>query len=250
MNRKVMKYNKSLITVVILILALQNIGFAQKKSKCFEKIQDYYDDMAKIGFPEGKKIYYFHYRNDSEIYDQQIVTRNKVHVHVYMSNDQMHNISDDIEIYQDQEDAFMVIKKRKMLIHSESSLKIDKHERLNEILSFQDSLFRHMELKNCTEVKGKDDKKYLIVDMKLDSLTNIVHRMRNIRFTYNLDEKSIKRVKFDYLPGQKMKSLTQTIVEMDLNHSRKMNKPVMELFFTSGGKLKPEYAGYRYIDKK
>jgi hypothetical protein len=52
------------------------------------------------------------------------------------------------------------------------------------------------------------------------------------------------------MPGQKLKSLTQTIVETDLNNSRKLNKPVIELFFTSAGKLKPEYAGYQYINRK
>lgn len=250
MIRKKLDYIWKAVLILVLVLSIQNKGWAQEDSKCFQKIRKYYDEMAKVRFPEEKEVYFFHFNNNTEIFNGQSITRNNVDVKVYMGKDQMHHITNDIEIYQDREDAFMIVKSRKMIVRTESSLKVDKEARLNEILNFQDSLFRHMEMRNCEEVEGKNDKKFLVADMILDSLTNSYHGMRNIRFTYDIDEKAVKRVKFDYLPGLKYKSLTQTIIEMDFNCKRKLNTPLKELFFSSNGRLKPEYAGYRYVNRK
>ncbi len=236
--------------VAMLCLCFISIAaVSQQRSDCMARVQSYYDAFAKIGNPKGKKVYHFKLIMDNAIKGDNGVKHNKANVSIFIGERNMNYFTDDVKIYQDEEDVFMVIKKHRTIIRSKSSLETDRDDKLKSLFSIQDSLLAHMEVIDCSE-KIVDKDRLFIANLKFEEKINKVYQVKSIRMIFDDRSKQMKSVYVKYLPGQPNVFSKQQVAKIDLNSSKRFQKRAKDIFYSSNGTIKPAYAGYKIIDKR
>lgn len=168
-------------------------------------------------------------------------------VRTYAGQQQYRFISDDIEVYQDQQESFTVIPARRTIYRSHSGVKGKGDERLRQMKQLQDTLFLHADHTSCTKLNttgGADKLVTLFPAKKWTELTQIA----SVDYYLNSDKKTLVRQVIHYTNLKKLKSVEYIFREIDYNYKQvSLRQPVKSLFM-DGGKLRQRYAGYQLVD--
>lgn len=239
------------LTLPFLLLYIMCCGnaFAQSKGDCIQKIRDDIKKISTIPYPGAKQVYYFAYTTIIEYWDK--VTQPSVHLpcRIYMNKDQLHYVTKEAEIYQDNINAFMVIPSKKIILCSDAPSSHDKEKRLLQLLQFQDTLLSKGQLSHC-ETKMENGRNILKATLILNESIQKSFKAKNIIYWYDLDKERIVKSTIEYTTAHEVKSKTTIFNNMDLSASFKMQRPAAEKIMTAKNHLLPKYKGYHLIDNR
>lgn len=168
-------------------------------------------------------------------------------VKTYASQQQYRFISEDIEVYQDQEESFTVIPSRKVVYRAYAGIRGNGDERRRKMLQLQDSLFRNCDHVVCTKMSeaGTADKLVSLFPSKAwTDLTQIT----SVDYYLNSSKKELIRQVIHYTAFKKLKHVEYIFHEIDYDHKQvTLSRPVKSLFM-DGNKLRDTYKGYQLLD--
>ncbi len=237
--------------IVILFMLTAYLLNAQAYYDCKKIVWDYYrKGYAGIKKPEGNKVYYYNVQYETVVEENGVENQTSVNVRIYLSADQLHYITKDISVYQDEEDAFMLAKKLNILIHGVPEKTEEREEILGALQVFSDSVFATSEVTECMKAINDNQDELLLVTLETGEKASEALGVEKIIYQVNLSKDRIEKITMYYLRGSEYKRTVLTHLETDLNYKRNMKTPVKYLFFDTSGHLLPKYSTYRYIDNE
>ena len=241
----------SLVLLIIMMLNGQESVAQFFRPECKETVWNYYKKgLVGVNIPEGKKVHYYHINFQTVPADNKTYSNTSVNVKIYMSAEQVHYLSDEVLVYQDRKDAFMVAKKQGIIVRSESGLNNDNQEFLENFQVFTDSVFITSKTVGCRETINDKKEKLLIVTLEMSKEACGALNVTRITYQVNKTRNKIEKVTMYYVKGHKYKKTVLVHLETDLNAKRKMNIPVVNYLYDSNGKLYNKFKNYRYIDNR
>jgi hypothetical protein len=238
------------IAAVSFLLALSQFTFAQKPEQCLALLKEHNRKMAQIAFPADGQVYYFESEQQIDMWDSISEPSVKMNVKIIMSSNQIQYYTNDIELYQDERDAFMVVKPKKMIAWSTSSLNELKGERFKELTKTQDTLLAVSTVTSCRTVKdGEKSTTIMVLTPKADAQR--AFKVKTATYWFNNVTKRVEEVVIEFMPGYDAKRRTTSYKTMDLNYKLiKLNKPVLGLVLDKKNKPLSKYKGFQLIDNR
>ena len=168
---------------------------------------------------------------------------------IYIGKNQMKMVTDEVEIYQDRQDAFTLMKSKSEIYHSTSQLFEDREKRMNQFHRIQDTLLKVSEVSECTSDKDNSDSIDLIIKLKPNEFGRKSFRTREIIYHINQENLQIKKVKYLHTPDNPIEYSEWFFIALDFNYREQnlFSKPVKDLFLDDNGELREEFSAYDLI---
>ncbi len=242
-----MKCNSLIAILLVLGIPVSKAQFPGKE--CLKKVRQYAQKINQMDFPEDNEVYFIHYAQEVVMWDSLHYPTTRADVKLLMSKDQIHTITDEIEMYQDVRDAFLIIHSKKMVIWNSSTIRADKEKKLKELAGLSDTLFDLCRIKICQKVPVKNREMgqlLMIPEEELKASLNV----RSLNLLYEPEDGRIQKVEVEYTPDFDYQKTITTYKTIDFNYKAKMNKPVMARILNKKQELLPAYQGYQLVDNR
>ena len=235
-----------------LLVVVLSMGFVPQDdfSACKSELKRYVDELAKINAPTGKRVYHMRMTVKTDMSSRSTMPDSETHVEVFMSEHQLHYVSDVLSTYQDEQDAFAVLPQRKTIVWSRGGKRPDADSKKALAAHIQDTLVTVSKITRCGPVveQGTPYKQITMIPYKKAIETFRVNRME---YFIDSEKKRIGKVTTFYQPGEEIITQSVTYHELDLNYTGvSLQKPVRDQIVTSSGKLLSRYKGYQLIDNR
>jgi hypothetical protein len=244
--------NRKYILYILVLIGTITTGQAQIFNPVYkETVWNYYrTGFANIQRPSGNKVHYYNILFESEPLENIPGYQSSVDVKIYVNKNQMHYVTSNVSVYQDQKDAFMLVKNPKVIFRTESGYNSENDELLQLLAVFSDSVLATSRVIDYHE--GHNSKKDKIQLITIETSKEAVDAMNVERVVYQVNKTrdKIEKMTMFYVYGYKYKKTVLTHLETDLNYKRKMTVPVSSLFLSPNGQLYDKYKSYRYIDNR
>lgn len=200
--------------------------------------------MLNQKWNENAKPSYIRYKVSSEDWDNNVV---KSEVEMYRNKTNLHLFSDQVDIYTDESETFMVLKTQKMVVASLSSKAVT-----NSMMSDNFLAFRNKFLKSCTVVSNTliDSTKEirqlkLTLNKDLEGLMDI----KSITYKYDGKNKKVLSTTVLYENSYKLKKMTVTYLDFKEESTYTFQKS-RKYVLSSKGKLLEKYKTYELMDDR
>jgi len=184
------------------------------------------------------------------MWDSVNYPRVDMNVKILLSKDQMHTLTNDIEIYQDNRDAFMVIHSKKMVMWATSTIRTDKKQKLKELSALRDTLFDLCDATACIGVKNRKGEGRNKLTLRARELARKAFHVSTLQYLYEPQSGKIEQVVISYLPSYEVKRMTTTYKEINFNFKAKINKSVISKILNKNNQLLLKYNGYQLVDNR
>lgn len=221
-------------------------AFSQtSKNQCLELVRSYHEQIKKLGKPAEGKVYFVDFQQEVSYWDASVSTQNQ-RIKYYVSNKQVHLITDDICTYTDENYVFTVLNSQKKILvtrNPESEGGTDK-TLLETFLKNQTFVIEKSQLVECAEVTGKGWTKVV-----LDAANIQIQGLNIDKLTYFFDNRTgqLKKTVTTYDRGYKIRRMSITYNDFQTNYKYNFPKNLMDMFLDAAGNLKPKYRGYELI---
>lgn len=242
-----MKWN--VLCAVLFFCTISTLYAQETERQCLSLVKECYRNLNYAPAENTNNIYYLHYSANTVMRDSSKNNNSRTEAKMYLSNKKVRLLSNEMEVYQDEEDAFTVLPSKKTIYRSYPTLNFDKENRKKQLSMLQDTLLSMSEVSSCKVVKeNKADKEVVLIpNAKAKQLFGVGKMV----FYINSAEKNIEKVIINYLPPKEILSVTYAFHSVEYNYKTDiLIKPVLPLFIDKSGQLIPEYKGYRFIDNK
>jgi hypothetical protein len=245
-----MKINKAYTGIVLLMASLflsashPPDDFAAARRLLKECVKS----LGEISVPAGKDVYYMSMTVKTDMRSRG--TDSETKMEVYLSEKQMHYVSNVLVTYQDMKDAFAIIPQRKMILWTRGGRKADGKEKMAVLTNFQDTLLTLSKVVSYKKIVENGNELKLIT---LEPHRQAIDKFNVARLEYIVDEKSkkIKRSTIYFLPTEDIAMRSIVYHEINLKYKgANISKPAYEQIFSSEGKLQTKYKGYQLVDKR
>lgn len=224
---------------------------AMAQFKSFEKYRQLIADGYSPDFQvkpkvEGEVFNYMYTETLDQIEPQLTFINN---VSIFTSLNKYYYYSDMVDVFQDGEDAFMIVHKEKMIFRTNSLAEIADSTRKGRVKELQYRVIREGQILDAKEIELNGKKIFRMVIEPPQDLKNEL-KTKHVTYWYDLESEYVSRLKVTYLKGYELASRDIRFEKPDYEYHKKMKKPVFRSVLDKKGRLLPQYSGYRLIEKK
>tara|TARA_Y100000589_G_scaffold133268_1_gene127297 strand:+ start:144 stop:836 length:693 start_codon:yes stop_codon:yes gene_type:complete len=212
-----------------------------------DMIKDYYRKMEKISSPTSKKVYHISYT-------EQIVSNEpgqsiKTNVNIYSSEDKFYYYTGLVDLFQDANDAFLIVHKEKMVYHTNSVENSKSKRQFSSYLKIQEKFFETGKIL-LSEVVVLNGKK--VARVSIETPKELDPRLKVVRTTYwfDIEAKKLIKTKVDFDSSYQIKSKVTEYNELNLNYKKKLKKAVFKKVIDKKGQLLEPYKSYKLVVNK
>jgi len=164
--------------------------------------------------------------------------------------------STEMEVYQDEKDAFMVLPSKKLITRANAVMR-GAPDKLNTVLgSMQDSLFKNAKISSCIDSKVKGYDKIIMLDV--NERTSGTTGISRYIYYVNTTELFIKKIKIIYKNDSDessepngLSSVEYVINQVDYSYKgKKLNENVQKKIMKTDKLLADKYSGYQFVDNR
>jgi hypothetical protein len=238
-----------------LLTALPLLSFlAPPKDACIDEVRSMYKKFNDITALRnaGSKVYFLDYSVKSVTKDSLKDGIKASFIRMWMDSKKMEVQSDDMQVYQDEKNAFVVIPSRKMILRNDPDRRENK-AKSGLISKAQDTLFALSKVLSCGMI-GNTSFKQVVLEvnesgrqlLKISKMSFVIdtrsHEFKNMRLDFaggeNQDGNRIMYVCYDF------KTLS-----MDCK-DKILSTDFAPRFLASEKELNPKYKGYTLVDNR
>lgn len=227
---------------LVLMLLVLSVSYGQD-NVCMKTVLSYNKKMANVGKPEKEKVYHFEYKQEMSYWDSDIKPV-KTHVNYYIGEKQMHVLSDDMNVYTDENFIYTVILKEKKIIVTRN-VNESADQSISNFFKNQEAIIKKCSVKSCTDDKSKGLKKVV-----LDATSVDVEGIEISELTYFMKLKGgdMKKGIIKYSKNYPIRRMALEIIKSDFNSSYRFPNNLKDQFFDTEGKLIGKYKEYQLIN--
>lgn len=236
------------IVALIYAFAAFTVWRAPVMDPCLKEVDAIFKSMYGQ-LPQKGKVVYVNYEivTTSRARSEKEEVK-RIGIKTYAGEKQNRFISDEMEVYQDEEYAFTVIPSRKTIYWAQSAKAKNTDDRLTQMKKLQDTLFHHCERATCMPVTNEAGATKLVTlfpNKKWAELTQI----ESVEYYLNVEKKEIVKQVIRYGKYKTLKSVEYIFKETNYDYKgMNLTRPVKELFISGKSKLVAPYSGYQLID--
>lgn len=224
---------------------------AVAQSKSFEKyrkliVAGYSPDFQVKPKVEGE-VFNYTYTETLDQIEPQLTFINKVSI--FTAKNKYYYYSDMVDVFQDGEDAFMIVHKEKLIFRTNSLVKIADSTRKDRIKEIQYRVVKEGKILDAEEVELSGEKVIRMVIAPPQDLQKEL-KTKHVTYWYDLEGEYVSRLRVTYMNGYDLASRDIRFEKPDYEYHKKMKKPVFRSVLDKKGRLLPQYSGYRLIEKK
>lgn len=237
------------------LLALVSIQatFAQGNDVCKDIILAQTEKMQEYSKNQGNRIFYMHTQtslipNQTGAYANLALSPKDVELKIYAGAGKMYYESKYVAIYQDQEEAFMVIHPQKLIVWSkESPQEADQNykQALTENLgTAQKQLIEMSSVLTCREINW-ENKQVKKIEMIPNQKAREEFQIKKMIFYYDPQTSQILKQIINYTSNHKLKQQIITYHEMIFDYKEKIPKQARSYIFSKNEQLVSQYQNYQ-----
>lgn len=233
------------IKIILFLFSIISLELnAQAGKECLNDIFKLEEKIYSKSYNDGDKPAYISYNVLTTDWEDQT---NSSNVKVYKDKNNMHFFSEQVNIFQDEKDVFLILKMQKLVIVNSTKKEITNKKINDNFLELRKEF-----LENCTVVKcEKSPQNEFIKTLELKVNDNMggVIKIEKMIYTYNTQTEKILTTKIDYNEEYKVKEIfiKYNELEMESNYSFiSAKKNVLD----RNNKLLPKYKGYELVDNR
>lgn len=176
-------------------------------------------------------------------------------IDMQMSKEWLQVKSPQMEVYQDQQDAFVVLPIKKMVMRGDPETRINIDKRTNRLKFIQDTVFSLCKVIACKSVAGKSTTNKTVV-LEVNEKGKGISGIKRLSFDINTQTKQFERVKIEYATHAKGFPGKVVYVEYFFHSFSvsdtplKKNGKAKDLFMVSKNKLNEKFIGYTLVDNR
>lgn len=239
-----MKMRYFLIVGLLLVLFVQRTVAQDSKSACIDEVIALENEVYSTKFAEGNKAAFIHYKVKSEDWDGEII---QAEVKMYRNASKMHFFSDQVDIYTDKTETFLVLKPQKLIMATTTNE--DKSNALltDDFLKFRNKFLKYCEVQYCSVVDSINGIKQLKLKVKED-LEGIID-IETMTYKYDTKNKKVLSTTVVYSSSYKLKKMTINYIKFSgsLTYTFLKSKSYI---LSSKGKLLDKFKNYEFIDDR
>jgi len=231
-------------TVLLIFLAFPFCFYAQKNNECITELLKIEEKNSIKNFKEEDKVFYLNYVVTTTDWEDQVIVSN---VKVYKGKDNMHFFSEQGQIFQDDNDVFVVLPIQKIIIVNATNKELNNVRLGNDFYQFRKSFLDSCEVTKCEVSLKNPEVKTLELKVHHD-MGGLLHIVK-MSYKYNTKTEKIISTVTTYNKDYKVKRVEMIFNEINLSYDYKFNKARRQVLDKSG-RLLPKFKGYELMDDR
>ena len=244
---KKIKYIKVKKFKVILLFLLILLFGEVSADPNVDLIRAYYKTMEKFSIPSTNKVYHISYKE--ELIPKGGGKVSTSNVNIYASGNKFYCYTGIVDVFQDEEDAFLIVHKEKMIYQSNSPENQQSRAQFTHYIKVQDQFFKNGKilLSEIVVLNGKKVARVSIATPKdLDPALKVVRTT----YWFDIEGGKLMKTKVDYDQSYKIKSRVTTYNQLNLDYKKKLRKAVFKQVLDKKGQLIEPYESYKLVVNK
>ncbi|MBI2968992.1 MAG: hypothetical protein HYY40_14415 [Bacteroidetes bacterium] len=220
---------------------------------CLQSVRECYKKMNNPDAELKKNnLYYLNYTVLNTMRDTALLATSGGTFEVLLAPGFARLLSDQVEVYQDITDAFMIIPSRKIIYHTASALRKAQESMKKEMMIIQDTLFTLAAEESCREITLADGTCYKEVILVIRGMARQAFKIEKMTFQLSAEKQFIHKIVIQFTPEKEIAQTEVTFNALDYNYKKpvKNNTPVARHFLDGNGRLLARYTGYELVEAK
>lgn len=218
-------------------------------AECLEQVRTLYRKLNEP--PAEGKIYSVSYSIEGRGRRSGKVMNTLSKVHLLMSRDRIHMITDEMEVYQDSRQVITVLPTSKALYVHDGDVEGSRELRTKMLGTFQDSLFTSCTVTGCSIRKGDDGREKRRVVLKMGEKVKKIYSISIVTIDIDTRDQAIDQVEYVFVPGSEQEWMKVSVDNLDRDYKKDAFKePLHSMFFDGRGAVLPKYRSYAFTDNR
>jgi hypothetical protein len=196
-------------------------------------------EITATNAPSKGQVFERSYQMETTTWDNE---RLHTKVKCYQAAAAIHFLSDEISMYMDESDVFLVHHEAKSIFYSESAPNAF-NGAPDQMIAIRKAFLENAEILSAKTLA--DGRKYLKLGKSAVQLPGM--QIESMEYVFIPDEELVS-VKVNYAKSYKVKSMVMTDAVFDIKCKRNMKKPVRDLILDGNNKVRSAFSGYTFID--
>lgn len=238
-----------LLTVLACALVWMPAHGQTGNAECLEQVRTLYRRLNEP--PAEGKIYSVSYSIEGRVRRSGKTINTSSRVHLLMSRDRVHMITDEMEVYQDSRQVITVLPTSKVLYVHDGDVEGSRELRSKMLGAFQDSLFTSCTVMGCSIRKGDDGRETRRVVLKMGEKVKKVYSISTVTIDIDTRDQAIDQVEYVFVPGGEQEWMKVNVDNINRDYKADTFKePLHSMFFDSKGSVLPKYRSYAFTDNR
>jgi hypothetical protein len=238
--------NKTILCFLLSVFLL-SVGNAQEDKEFLRSIFKNMGEQGKVQQPD--QTFYMSYSLHTVNVDS-LQKPTDATIQVWKKNKLIEIKSAEMNVFQDEKDAFIVLPHKKLILRNDAALKQQGDASMDKYLALYDSLLNYSRITKNIAVKSKGYDRQISIEV--DEKGQYLFKIKKADYFVNTTTRSIKKVRMYY--GDSFKSsiayVDYLINDLEYNYKRKHLSDNVETAFLTNNKLKENFKGYKLIDNR
>ncbi|TVL99813.1 MAG: hypothetical protein CV087_16325 [Candidatus Brocadia sp. WS118] len=233
------------ITIFLLVLPVVAQG---EQGDCKQRIVISVKNLQKIGKPEPGKVHHleFNVEATARYTPSNVNNMTKSLVDITITNDQYFYDSDFLSIWTDQQDQFMIMHPKKLIIKSKPSKDIQKIDyRQQMIMDLQDRILDNTDNINCQEIDMSNE----LITIQPNQKIRDSHFIDKIEYTLDRKDHAIHEVTVYYLEPYKLIKQRVEYLALETNIPYSTDLIDKKRVYEANGLINEKYKNYQIVDQ-
>lgn len=216
----------------------------EDKSACLNEILALEDSVFSDRKTLTNKVAFIHYKVKSEDWEHAVV---QSEVKMYQNDKSMAFYSNQVDIFSDEDEMFLILKAQKIVLADISQKKLNVKTSEDDFAKFRKSFLQNCEVQVCYFTDSINGIKLIKLNVKEEVNEYIAIKT----MTYKIDTKKQRLISntVTYTKDYKLKKMEMDYVDYKFLSNYKFSKP-RKLVLNQKGKLLDKYKGYEFIDER
>lgn len=243
----------NLFLIVILFFTIHSESYFSQSNDAkslMKKIEEITKKRTIAQLPIDNKIYYF--KNKIKIVFSDIENSPDLiqNIEIKISKDQLHYITDDLEMHQDRSDLFLIVHLSKTIMHSVSRFNEMFSKDINGVEILDEMFFKMTKSISLDEYVTKSGQKIQKLVMNMDTTAQYVYHIKKVICHYSPVDNKLLITEAFFNSDYKYKKQTIWYYIENYDYKEKLETRAINYVLDKKGKLLPQYANYEYINDK
>lgn len=234
-------------TIVLITICWIQFGFSQKQvsKNCKSQILAYLETMEKVITPASSAVYHMNYTTETVFFDAYNIPVTSTKTDMLMSNKKIAMDDENMKVYGDEKNVFVVLPKVKKIYWNNSDPKLfTENNSYKNFLDIERSLLESAEQISCSSLNNTLDRIVIIPSTAFVKATGLMKQV----LEYDKIQKRVVRVENQFNNKSKVKKQIVKYEILDYESNKKIKEPLAYIF--SGSNLKPSYKNFEIIDNR
>ncbi len=239
-----------IIILTIFSCFFSNLTAQSVSNLCIQRVKEFNKINDSRVLPE-KSVFYVNYNQKITMWDKNTPSVS-TDVKVWANKYRIKYITNDIEVYQDNRDVFMIIHSKKKVIWGQSEMK-EGNEAINQITkitALKDTLISLSTIIKCETIK-KENMELLRMILKFNGEAREQLSIDQMEYNYDNKTGNVVSVITDFVSSHEVKRMEVHYLKNENDYKGvKLDRPVSEKIVGKDNLLLPYYKYYQLIDNR